>query len=209
MNWMKLTLEEFQHHLASENPTPGGGTAAAIALGQAAALTEMVANLTLGNDKWETGWPSAEKASIVAQTIMSRAGELAVEDSDAFDRVVAGFKMAKSTDDEKLERRNSIRSATLLAANVPLETSLLGMDLLDVLEGLARYGNANAASDVGVASLLASAAVKGALFNVEINVAALPSEMGSVVVAESSGVREKCSMVSRLIMHAVHDRINE
>ena len=83
------------------------------------------------------------------------------------------------------------------------------MELLTVLEALATDGNANAASDIGVASLLASAAVKGALFNVEINVASLPEAMASNVVAESAGLRERCSEVSRGVMHAVHNRINQ
>ena len=89
-----------------------------------------------------------------------------------------------------------------------MATSQHGMDLLNVLEDLATRGNANAASDVGVASLLASAAVKGALFNVDINVASLPAEMAQPVIEQCSGMREECSRVSRLVMHAVHDRIN-
>ena len=208
MNWMDLTLDEFQTHLASDNATPGGGTAAAIALGQAAALTEMVASLTLGKEKWQSGWEAAETARAVAGQIMLRAGELANEDSEAFDSVVAGFKMPKSTEEEKDARRQSIRLATLRAAEVPLATSQHGMDLLNVLADLATHGNGNAASDVGVASLLASAAVKGALFNVDINLASLPVEMANPVAEQCSGMREECSRVSRLVMHAVHDRIN-
>lgn len=205
---MDLTLDEFQTHLASDNATPGGGTAAAIALGQAAALTEMVASLTLGKEKWQSGWEAAETARAVAGQIMLRAGELANEDSEAFDSVVAGFKMPKSTEEEKDARRQSIRLATLRAAEVPLATSQHGMDLLNVLADLATHGNGNAASDVGVASLLASAAVKGALFNVDINLASLPVEMANPVAEQCSGMREECSRVSRLVMHAVHDRIN-
>lgn len=205
---MDLTLDEFQTHLASDHATPGGGTAAAIALGQAAALTEMVAGLTLGKEKWQSGWGPAETARTVAGQIMVRSGELAQEDSEAFDSVVAGFRMPKSTEEEKDARRQSIRLATLRAAEVPLATSQHGMDLLNVLEDLATHGNANAASDVGVASLLASAAVKGALFNVDINLASLPAEMAQPVIEQCSGVREECSRISRLVMHAVHDRIN-
>ena len=120
---MDLTLDEFQTHLASDHATPGGGTAAAIALGQAAALTEMVAGLTLGKEKWQSGWGPAETARTVAGQIMVRSGELAQEDSEAFDSVVAGFRMPKSTEEEKDARQQSIRLATLRAAEVPLATS--------------------------------------------------------------------------------------
>jgi glutamate formiminotransferase/formiminotetrahydrofolate cyclodeaminase len=101
-----------------------------------------------------------------------------------------------------------IRSATLHAAEIPFETAILGMDLLNVLENLGKFGNANAASDVGVASLLASAAVKGALFNVEINTNSIPTEMGNHISEKIPSLRIECSQASRLVMHAVHDRIS-
>ena len=207
MNWMDMSLSEFQSALASSNATPGGGTAAAVALGQAAALTQMVCNLTLGKEKWQEGWDSAHLAQKVAEKVLQRAGGLAKEDSDAFDLVVSAFKLPKETEDDKENRRAAIRAGTLKAAEVPLETASLGMELLSILEGLALYGNGNAASDVGVASLLASASVKGALFNVEINVASLPEAMSAPVALASRGMREQCSEISRKVMHAVHDRI--
>lgn len=207
MNWMEMTLVDFQSALASKKATPGGGTAAAVALGQAAGLTEMVCSLTLGSEKWSDGWQAAEIARLVAAEVLLDAGRLANEDSAAFDSVVAAFRMPKENEDEKLLRRDAIRQGTLHAAKVPLDTAKKGMELLHTLEQLAAKGNGNAASDVGVASLLASAAVKGALFNVEINISSLPPEMASGVIEESRGMREACSQVARGIMHAVHDRI--
>ncbi len=207
MNWMELSLLDFERELASKNATPGGGTAAAVALGQAAALAEMVCELTIGSEKWQQGWEAALDAKKLTAKVRKRAGQLAMEDSDSFDQVVAAFRLPKTTDEEVEERRQAIRLATLHAAEVPLETAKLGMELLSKLEQLALYGNGNAASDVGVASLLASAAVKGALFNVEINVASLPESMAAPVVEQSVGMRGACSEVSKLIMHAVHDRI--
>ena len=208
MNWMDLSLQDFQDALASNEPTPGGGTAAAVALGQASALTKMVANLTLGNEKWQDGWASAKNAQSIVDTIYQRAGELAQLDSEAFDSVMGSFRMPKSTEDEKMERRKAIRKNTLLAAEIPYETVLLGMELLSCQEALARSGNANAVSDVGVASLLASAAVKGALFNVEINLQSLPAEMGEEMRLQCPLLRTKCSEVSRGIMHGVHERMS-
>ncbi len=208
MNWMDMSLRDFQEALASNEPTPGGGTAAAVALGQASALTQMVAHLTLGNEKWKEGWVAAQDAQLIVDRISHRAGELAQLDSEAFDGVMDSFRMAKSTESEKKERRKSIRNNTLLAAQIPYETVLLGMELLACQEELARNGNANAVSDVGVASLLASAAVKGALFNVEINLQSLPLEMGEEMRLQCPLLRSKCSEVSRCIMHAVHERMS-
>jgi len=207
MNWMDMTLSEFQDALASSDPTPGGGTAAAVALGQATALTRMVAKLTLGKEKWQEGWIAAEKAEGIAQKAYLRAGELAQLDSDSFDEVMAAFRMPKSNDEEVGIRRNCIRQATLKASEIPYQTVVLGMELLSCQEALAARGNGNAVSDVGVAALLTSAAVKGALFNVEINLQSLPSEMGEDMRQEIPGIRVLCSELSRNIMQAVHDRM--
>ena len=98
MNWASMSLREFQSALASSSPTPGGGTASAVALGQAAALSIMVCDLTLGKDKWAEGWAIAEEIQSLAIPMLERANELATEDSDAFDGVMAGFALPKSTE---------------------------------------------------------------------------------------------------------------
>ena len=140
MNWMELSLLDFESELASKNATPGGGTAAAVALGQAAALAEMVCELTIGSEKWQQGWEAALDAKKLTAKVRKRAGQLAMEDSDSYDQVVATFRLPKTTDEEVEERRQAIRLATLHAAEVPLETAKLGMELLSKLEQLALYG---------------------------------------------------------------------
>jgi formiminotetrahydrofolate cyclodeaminase len=205
--WMEMTVRDFQAALASSSPTPGGGTAAAISLGQASALTIMVCDLTIGKDKWSGGWPVAEKAMLLAVKIMTRAGELADEDSDAFDMVMESFRLPKDTDEEKSFRRAAIRKATLEATEKPFETAKLALDLLAVLPELAEKGNGNAVSDVGVAGLLASAACKGALFNVDINLPGLPDEMAQEIRANVPDIKENAKILSRKVMDKVRDRL--
>lgn len=202
-DWNDMTLREFQTALASSSPTPGGGTAAAVALGQAAALTCMVSDLTLGKERYEEGWNIAEKARDVAIPILTRSAELAIEDSAAFDMVMACFKMPKQTEEEIQLRRTAIRETTLGAAEVPFETAELALELLKTLPELAKKGNPNAVSDVGVASLLASAACKGALFNVEINLGSLPSEMAEEMRESMPTVQEDVRKYSREAMDEV------
>ena len=161
MNWMDMTLREYQAALASSSPTPGGGTAAAIALGQAASLAIMVSDLTLGKERWKEGWEVAEAVKNVAIPLLHESGVLANQDSDAFDLVMESFALPKTTEDEKLVRRNAIRQATLRAAEIPYKTAESAMRLMRVLEPLARLGNANAVTDVGVSGLLASSGRKG------------------------------------------------
>ena len=205
--WMEMTVRDFQAALASSSPTPGGGTAAAIALGQASALTVMVADLTLGKEKWQGGWEISERAMLLGVKIMSRSGILADEDSDAFDEVMSSFKLPRETEQDKSQRKEAIKSATLKATEVPFETAELSLKLLQLLPELAKKGNANAVSDVGVAGLLASAACKGALFNVDINLSGL-SEDSAIEIRESAPkIREEARILSRKIMDEVRDRL--
>ena len=208
MNWAAMSLREFQAALASSSPTPGGGTAAAVALGQAAALSIMVCDLTLGKEKWADGWSIAEEIQTIAIPMMERANVLATEDSDAFDRVMEGFGLPKTTDEEKDLRRQAIKDATFVAAEVPFETASLALELLSKLPDLARHGNANAVTDVGVAGLLASAAAKGALFNVDINLDSLPEGMAVDLSRQSSEVKEATRLASRAVMDEVRARMN-
>ena len=207
MTWADKSLREFQDALASSDPTPGGGSAAGVALGQAAALAVMVSDLTLSKDSLQDGWTISEKVKRVAIPLLDEGLDLATQDSDAFDAVVASFRLPKATDDEKASRRDSIRSATLGAAEVPFRTASKALDLLELLPELAEKGNPNAASDVGVAGLLASAALKGAVFNVEINLESLPESYGEEMRESLPNIVEKGRIYSRQCMDAVRLRL--
>ena len=205
--WMEMTVRDFQTALASSSPTPGGGTAAAIALGQASALTIMVCDLTIGKEKWSEGWEISQEALVLSVKIMSRSGELADEDSDAFDEVMSSYRLPKDTDEEKAARRNAIKVATITATEKPFETAQLALELLRILPKLASKGNGNAVSDVGVAGLLASAACKGALFNVDINLGGLPDDAAQEIRKMAPKIQEECRMLSRKVMDEVRERL--
>jgi formiminotetrahydrofolate cyclodeaminase len=207
MNWNSLTLDEFQSSLASKSATPGGGTASAVALGQSAALVAMVSRLTIGNEKWQDGWNHSESALATASEVMESSNRLAIEDSQAFDEVMSAFKLPKTTEVETGLRKESIRKATLLAAEVPYNTASLAIKLLEIMEPLSKSCNANAVSDVGVACLLATAGCKGALFNVEINLNSLPADLGSDMRNNIEEINEQCRELSKAIMHNVKSRL--
>ena len=207
MNWNRLRLDEFQSSLASKSATPGGGTASAVALGQSAALVAMVSRLTVGNEKWQDGWNHSQSALETASEVMESSNRLAIEDSQAFDEVMSAFKLPKTTEVETGLRKESIRKATLLAAEVPYKTASLAIKLLDRMEPLSKSCNANAVSDVGVACLLATAGCKGALFNVEINLNSLPADLGSDMRNNIEQINEQCRELSKAIMHNVKSRL--
>ena len=207
MSWADKTLREFQDALASSDPTPGGGSAAGVALGQAAALSVMVSDLTLAKDSLKDGWEISEHVKTVAIPMLEQGLNLATEDSKAFDAVVDSFKLPKDTEDMKIKRRESIRAATVGAAEVPYRTATSALELLKLLPELAEKGNPNAASDVGVASLLASAALKGAIFNVEINLQSLPETYCAEMREALPSLVEDGRIYSRQAMDAVRIRL--
>ena len=207
MTWSDHTLSDFERAVMSSDPTPGGGTVAAVALGQAAALTSMVANLTLDSERWSDAHAMASEAKSAALSVIPRAAHLADADAAAFDAVVDAFKLPKASDEEKDIRRTAIRSATLGAAEVPFETAQLACTLLPHIQAMAEHGNSNAASDAGVASLMATAAAKGAVFNVLINLNSLPATMGVGMRAALPTMEEEIRRIGRACMDAVRERL--
>ncbi|MDP6741504.1 MAG: cyclodeaminase/cyclohydrolase family protein [Candidatus Thalassarchaeaceae archaeon] len=207
-NFGDMTQKEFSYALASSNPTPGGGSAAAVALSQSAALTIMVADITIGRDKWHNGWNVAELSRKVAMPLLEEGFILANKDTDSFLQVMDSFKLPKGNDEEKSIRKQAIIDATHEASLVPLQTAKVALELLLTHEQLATYGNGNAVTDVAVASLLASAACKGALFNVEINANSLPDEIGADLLSTVEDIRNQARDASRAVMKAVYARLD-
>lgn len=169
-----LPVRKFLDDLASSAPTPGGGTAAAIAGAMGAALAEMVTALTLAREKYAS---AHEAMRLIAQAAAAARRELlalASEDAEAYDGVVSARRLPKDTEEQKAHRDERISRANRRAAEVPMRTARAAGSLLERIPELAEKGNPNAASDAGAAALLLEAAVQGALANVEINLPGNP-----------------------------------
>jgi formiminotetrahydrofolate cyclodeaminase len=169
MNFEKLPFDDLVKALASDAPTPGGGTAAALAGAMGASLAEMVAALTLGKEKYAASHDAVRPIGELAAKTRDRLLLLAQEDSDSYDAVVAARRLPKTTDEERAERARWMAKANRIAAEVPMRTAREAGGLLAALPDLAEKGNPHAASDAGAAALLLESAVQGALLNVAIN----------------------------------------
>jgi formiminotetrahydrofolate cyclodeaminase len=165
----KLRVDELLSALSSQEPTPGGGTAAAVAGAMGAALVEMVAALTVSKEKFSEAHPVVRAISESATAARERLMKLAQEDSAAYDAVVAARKLPKESEDEKAVRSLALDAANRLATEVPMRTASIAVRLLSDLPELVEKGNPNAASDAGTAALLLEAASVAALLNVMIN----------------------------------------
>jgi glutamate formiminotransferase / formiminotetrahydrofolate cyclodeaminase len=168
-----LAVDGFLRALASDAPTPGGGSVAAVAGAMGTALVSMVGRLTIGRKGYEdAGGRMVEIVKQVDEWRESLLG-LADRDAEAFDRVMEAFKLPKDTDALKAERSAAIQRAFLGAAEVPLEVAERSVEAMDLAREAVEKGNVAAASDGAAAAAVLFAAVQGALANVEINVSSL------------------------------------
>ena len=166
----QLTVDELVARIASDDPAPGGGSAAALAGAVGAALLQMVIELTRGR-------PAASEHEAMLGEMRGQAARLQSEllrlvetDAAAYTAVVKARGMARGTDLERHARKVQIDGAVREATRTPLATAQRASTLLDEAIRLAPVANRNAISDVGVAGELAAGALRSALLNVEINV---------------------------------------
>jgi len=202
-----LTLNQFLSALASAAPTPGGGTAAAVAGSMGAALAEMVAQLTLSKEKYASSHDAVRPISEAAQLARAEFLRLAREDSEAYDGVVAARRLPKESDAEKAARQHQIAVANRNAAEVPMRTAQAAVRLLAALPELAEKGNPNAVSDVGAAALLLDACVEGALLNVGINLSGIEDPaFVALMQRETAVVQEEAQRLRSQVVALVRRR---
>ena len=167
---------EFLDALASQEPTPGGGSAAAFTAAEAAALTAMVGRVTLEKKKYVDVHKEMEELVLQAEELRQSLSKLITEDSEAFERVMRAYKLPKETEEQDQVRQAAIRAATLKAAETPLETCREAVKVMRLAAVAAEKGNKNAITDAGTASLLAIAAISSAGANVRINLQSLTDD---------------------------------
>lgn len=190
---------DFLQMTASGTPLPGGGSVSALSAALGAGLTEMVANLTVGKPGYETVEIEMKK---IAETVKNLREKLAAEvdnDSNAYNEVLAAFKLPKATETEKEHRTEAIQEAMKNAARVPKGVAYDALQVMDLAERVIKSGNRNAVSDGAVGVMMARTAVLGALYNVKINLASVKDQ---AFVEEM--MREVNKMESR-----VHEREKE
>jgi formiminotetrahydrofolate cyclodeaminase len=158
---------------SSADPTPGGGSAAALVGATGASLLVMVAAMPKSRTNAADERHALDQAH---RDLLAHRGtliELVDRDASAYDLVIAAFRRPKVTDEEKAARRAAVQEATRIATEVPLETIRACVEAMSAGRATAAYGNPNAASDVKVGYRLLMAAAEGARDNVEINLGGL------------------------------------
>ena len=169
-------ISNFLDELASNSPTPGGGSVAALAGALGAALISMVGNLTVGKKKYEDVEEDIKKMISSSEKLRYELSQLIEEDVKVFNNFMATYKMPKETEDEKKIRAEMIQESLIKAAKVPLRVAYKCLDILSLSKEVAEKGNINVVSDAGVAVLMAEAALESAILNVKINLKMIKDE---------------------------------
>lgn len=169
-------LGSFPAEVAAGTPVPGGGSVSAFVASLATALGQMMCNMTAGRAKYAAveGQVLDIRTELEAlqQTLEARIDE----DAASFDGVLAARRLPKETEAEKLARATAIQEATQHAATVPFRMAHEAFKVLEQLADLAEIGNPNLLCDVTVGAQLALTAIKGARYNVLINLSSLDSK---------------------------------
>jgi formiminotetrahydrofolate cyclodeaminase len=167
------SLRDVLTAFSSPDPTPGGGSASALASAVGTSLLMMVAGLPKtrsGSDEDRAALAAAGRALADVRAQLTVAIDA---DTAAYDQVVAAYKLPKASADEQAARKAAIQQALRAATDVPLGVARLSVVALASAIAIAAHGHRAAASDVGVAVALLSAGARGARLNVEINIGGL------------------------------------
>jgi glutamate formiminotransferase/formiminotetrahydrofolate cyclodeaminase len=195
-----LTITDFVDEVSRDTPAPGGGSIAALAGALGSALASMVVNLSVGKGEFDSQYNELCQLAGKAQAIKDELIRAIDADTEAFNEVIAGMRMAKDTAEQIALRSSVIRAGYKSAAEVPLRTAELCRQVLDLCQAAANIGNKALMSDAGVGALMALAGVQGAIHNVRINlphtkdeafIARMQAQLGALI----SESREICDAI--------------
>lgn len=171
-----MPLRDVLKVSASSEPTPGGGSVAAICGAFATSMAAMVSNLTIGKKKYKAVEEQVTRIRDRALCVLSRLEELVELDMAQFSKFMEAYRMPKATQEEKERREHLLQEALKSATETPLEIARVCLDLLQIVVELAPVGNKMAISDAGVAAYLGEASLKAALLSVDINLPQIKDE---------------------------------
>jgi glutamate formiminotransferase/formiminotetrahydrofolate cyclodeaminase len=166
---VNMKVNDFIDEVSRGTPAPGGGSIAALAGAIGSALASMVVNLSIGKGEFDSRYDELCQLAEQAQAAKDELIHAVDADTEAFNEVIAGMRMAKDTPEQIELRSLTIRAGYKSAAEVPLRTAQLCRQVLDMCQAAADIGNQAVMSDAGVGALMAYAGVQGAIHNVRIN----------------------------------------
>jgi glutamate formiminotransferase / formiminotetrahydrofolate cyclodeaminase len=198
---------DFLEDLAAGTPAPGGGSAAAYAGAMGAALAAMCARLTLGKKKYAGVEADMQAVLDEAESLRQELTRAVQEDAEAFEAVLAAFRLPRDTKKQEAARMKAIEAATLQAARVPLENAVRALRVMELAARAAETGNLNAISDAASGAALAQAALTIAGYNVRINLLDLQKKSdGKSMLFELSALEERAATIQAGLRQTLNGR---
>jgi len=204
----ELPLRALEARVASVDPTPGGGSISALAGSLGAALGAMVWRLTQAKAAGDLPEERLDELVAALEDLGASLRDKVDEDSASYDGVLAAMRLPKGSEEEKSARAAAVTAATRVATEVPLQTARLCAEVMDCCLTAVRLGHGGAVTDAGVGLLMAFAGVKGALYNVEINLNGLADEgYAAATRSEAVSLRVRAEDALRAGDAVVRERI--
>ncbi len=203
MKLVEMVMRDYLDLLNSGAPAPGGGSASALSAAQGVALITMVADLTIGKEKYAQYEKDCIREKAAALALYEQLTCAIDDDTIAFTRVSEAYKMPKGSEEEKAARSMEIAEATLEATEVPFRLMNLCVSGLEITERLVGNSNPNASSDLGVAALHLLSGVKGAWLNVKINLPSIKNEDAKAEFQQGSKIVVRAEELSAKIYNDV------
>ncbi len=201
-------LRHFMDKLASKSPEPGGGSVAALTGALGAALVSMVANLTLGKEKYKDVQPQIEALLKESEMLRTEMQDLIQKDTEAYGALTEVYKMPKNTDAEKAARTVKMQESLKEACQVPFEIGLKSLEVAKLAKRAADIGNVGAVSDAGVAVLLARACAQSAALNVKINVNSIKDQtFNESTWARTQDVMKRVAEFEKTVMETTYKKM--
>ena len=174
--YIEETLHRYLDDLASAQPTPGGGSTAALSGAMGAALASMVCKITIGKEAYAGVRQEIEELLRRTEYLRSRFQQLIQEDIEAYGHLSASYKLPRETSEERKYRTDMMQKQLVEAALVPLEVVECAAELIQLCQRIAEIGGITVLSDIETGAILASCAGKGAAFMVRINVRSIKND---------------------------------
>lgn len=202
-------MRDLVQRMATSDPVPGGGSAAAMAGAMGAALIHMVVELTIGRPGTESNAGQLTEIGVASAQFQSELMGLVDADAVAYGAVVQSRRLPNTTEREREIRVVQFNAAIREAVRAPLAVARAASEVLELATRLAPIGNRNAISDVGVGAMLASTSLRGAALNVEINLPMVKGDeaLRSDAAAEIRTLLDNVDEREAAVRAAVADRM--
>jgi formiminotetrahydrofolate cyclodeaminase len=202
------SIEDFLDRLAGKDPTPGGGSAAAIMGAMGAALVSMVCNVTYGKKGYDSVEPELREVCALAETLRKRLTGMVAEDIAAFGELMAAYKLPKDTEEQKTQRSHAIQASLKRATEVPLACARDCAEVIRLSRRAGELGYLGVISDAGVGVSAAYAAARSAALNVYINTPSLKDRaFAERALAELDGIMTSCTAESEAVYALVRGKL--